>query len=123
MPLTPDFRETIWTRVQRDPTFREELFKEGVECLLAGDMATGKAVLRDYINATIGFEKLGALTEKSAKSLMRMFSPTGNSQAKNLFEILGYLQEKEGVRLEVHPVRHRRRSDSRSSRKTRKFAS
>ncbi len=83
MPLTQDFRETIWTRVQRDPTFREELFREGVECLLAGDMATGKAVLRDDINATIGFEKLGILTEKSAKSLMRMFSPTGNRNGRD----------------------------------------
>ena len=68
MPLTQDFRETIRTRVQRDPTFREELFKEGVECLLAGDMATGKAVLRDYINATIGFEKLEKSAGKKFKS-------------------------------------------------------
>lgn len=88
--LTRDFRETIRTRVQHDPNFREELFKEGIQCLLNGDMDTGKAILRDYINATTGFEELGNLTEKSAKSLMRMFSPKGNPRAKNLFEILGY---------------------------------
>ncbi len=55
MALTRDFKETIQARVERDPAFREELLKEGVECLLSGDMDTGKAVLRDYINATIGF--------------------------------------------------------------------
>src|SRR5262245_24557633 len=97
MALTRDFKETIQARVRRDPAFREELFREGIQRLLTGDVDTGKAILRDYINATIGFEKLGNLTERSAKSLMRMFSPKGNPQAKNLFEILGYLQEKEGV--------------------------
>lgn len=73
MALTRDFKQTIQARVQRDPAFREELLKEGIECLLSGDADTGKAVLRDYINATIGFEELGSLTHKSPKSLMRMF--------------------------------------------------
>ena len=121
--LTRDFKETIQTRVRQDPAFREELFREGIQCLLTGDADTGKAILRDYINATIGFEKLGNLTERSAKSLMRMFSSKGNPQAKNLFEILGYLQEKEGVRLEVHSVKRSQRRDSRSLHRTRKRAS
>ena len=82
MPLTRDFKETIQARIERDPAFREELLKEGVECLLSGDVDTGKAVLRDYINATIGFQELGGLTEKSPKSLMRMFGPNGNPQAR-----------------------------------------
>jgi hypothetical protein len=62
MTLTRDFKETIRARVERDPAFREALLKEGVECLLSGDVETGKTVLRDYINATIGFEALGDLT-------------------------------------------------------------
>ncbi len=93
MDLT-HFRETIRSRVERDSAFREALLKEGVECLLVGDVDTGKALLRDYINATIGFDQLGALTDKSPKSLMRMFSPKGNPQARNLFEVLEYLQKK-----------------------------
>jgi hypothetical protein len=43
------------------------LLKEGVECLLSGDVETGKTVLRDYINATIGFEVLGDPTDKSGR--------------------------------------------------------
>lgn len=62
MPATRDFRETIRARVDRDPAFREELLREGVELLLSGDMEAGKAMLRDYINATIGFRELGGLT-------------------------------------------------------------
>ena len=59
MALTKDFKGTIRARAQRDPAFRKALLQEGVECLLAGDIDTGEAVLRDYINATIGFEELG----------------------------------------------------------------
>ncbi|MXX38192.1 MAG: transcriptional regulator [Gemmatimonadetes bacterium] len=105
MVLTRNFKETIQARIERDPIFREELLKEGVECLLAGDVDTGKAVLRDYINATIGFKELGGLTAKSPKSLMRMFGPNGNPQARNLFEIIGFLQEREGLHLKVQAVR------------------
>ena len=105
MVLTRDFKDTIKDRVERDPAFREELFKEGIECLLTGDVDTGKAVLRDYINATIGFDDLGKITDRSPKSLMRMFGPKGNPQARNLFEIIAHLQEFEGIHLKVHTVR------------------
>lgn len=57
MPLTRVFRETIQVRVELDPAFREELLKEGVECLLPGEVEVGKAVLRDFINETGGFGK------------------------------------------------------------------
>ena len=67
-------------------------------------MDTGRAVLRDYINATIGFEALGRLTGKPPKSLMRMFGPGGNPQARNLFEVIKHLQQREGIRLEVKAV-------------------
>ena len=105
MALTREFRETIQARVRRDPKFRAELLKEGIQCLLSGDVETGKTVLRDYINATVGFDELGAVTDKSPKSLMRMFGPRGNPQARNLFEVIGYLQKKEGLRLEVRSSR------------------
>ena len=105
MTLTRTFKRTIQARIRRDPAFREELFKEGVDCLLSGDVDTGKAVLRDYINATVGFQELGGLTAKSPKSLMRMFSPDGNPQARNLFKVLSCLQEREGFRLTVQLVR------------------
>ena len=71
MTLTGDFKETIKARVQRDPAFREELIKEAIRCIHSGDVDTGKAVMRDYINATIGFEELGNLTHKSPKSLIQ----------------------------------------------------
>ena len=101
MALTRDFKETVQARAKRDAAFRRALLQEGVECLLSGDLDTGKVVLRDYINATLGFEELGSRTSRSPKSLMRMFGPAGNPQARNLFQVIACLQDHEGVRLEV----------------------
>ncbi|MGH9352427.1 MAG: DNA-binding protein [Terriglobia bacterium] len=97
MALTRNFKETVRARVQRDAAFRRELLREGVECLLAGDIQTGKAVLRDYVNATVGFGALATALGRSPKSVMRMLGPSGNPQARNLFKIVGYLQRKERV--------------------------
>ena len=76
MALTRDFKETVRERLQRDPAFREALLTEAVDCLLSSDVETGKSLLRDYVNATIGFGQLGGLTDKSPKSLIRMLSST-----------------------------------------------
>ncbi|HXZ79554.1 MAG TPA: transcriptional regulator [Terriglobales bacterium] len=97
MALTRSFKETIQARVKRDPAFRRELLREGIESFLAGDVETGKTVLRDYINATVGFNELAEATHRSPKSLMRMLGPSGNPQARNLFAIVKYLQKKEKV--------------------------
>ncbi len=105
MPLTRDFKETVQARARRDPAFREGLLKEGVECLLAGDVDAGKIILRDYINATIGFEELSSLTNRPSKSLMRMFGPNGNPHARNLFDVISRIQQHQGVQLEVKAIR------------------
>jgi DNA-binding phage protein len=115
MALTRDFKETIRARVQRDPGFREALLREGIENFLSGDVETGKIILRDFINATVGFHKLSEITHRSAKSLMRMLGPRGNPQARNLFQVVKYLQEAEGVRFEVRPRRAASDSEHRPS--------
>lgn len=112
MPLTRDFKKTVQARIEKDPAFRDELLREGIECLLSGDLDAGKAILRDYINATMGFEKLSSLTHKPAKSLMRMFGPKGNPRARNLLEIISHLQRTGGLRLSLHPIRNRGRKAS-----------
>jgi DNA-binding phage protein len=106
MALTRDFKETIRARVKRDPGFRTAFLREGIENFLSGDVETGKIILRDFINATVGFTKLSNATRRSPKSLMRMLGPRGNPQARNLFEIVAYLQRAEGVRFELRPKRH-----------------
>lgn len=101
MALTREFKETVQARLRSDRRFRKELLREGVECLLAGDLDTGKAMLRDYVNATIGFEELGRRTQRPPKSLMRMLSTNGNPQARNLLEVIQHLQKAEGLHFEL----------------------
>src|SRR5262245_43051002 len=101
MPLTHDFKETIRARAQKEPAFRQALLREAVEAILGGDLETGKAVLRDYVNATVGFQKLESKTHIPAKSLMRMLSPKGSPSAANLTSILTALQKAEGVHFEL----------------------
>jgi hypothetical protein len=108
MALTRDFKETVQARVQRDPAFRIELLREGIERLLAGDIEVAKTVLRDYINATIGYGELAAATHHSSKSLMRMLGPKGNPNARNLLQIVAYLQRHAGVRFQLRPLSRRR---------------
>lgn len=72
MPLTREFRETVQARLRSDRKYRKELLREAVECLLVGDLDTGKAILLDYVKATIGFEDLSRRTKRPSNSLMRM---------------------------------------------------
>lgn len=101
MPLTKSFNETVKADLQKSAEFRRALLREAVGCMVTGDLDTGKSILRQYINGTIGFIKLGTDLGRSPKVLMRMFSPSGNPQARNLFEIIAHLQKIDGTVLEV----------------------
>ena len=101
MPLTHDFKDTVRARAQRDPAFRQALLREAVECILNGDLGTGKAVLRNYVDATVGFQDLEKRTHIPAKSLMRMLGPNGSPSVANFSSILMALQKTEGVHFEL----------------------
>ena len=103
MAATKSFKELVQGRVAKDPAFAAALLREGIDTMLTGDVDTGKAILRDYIKGTVGFEKLGEATDTPAKSLIRMFGPRGNPQARNIFGVIGYLQKQAGVEFHVTP--------------------
>src|SRR4030066_1646855 len=101
MPITRKFRETILSRAEHDVVFRRQMLTEAVNEMLTGDLEAGKAMLRDYINATITFEKLAKKRGKSSKSIHRMLGPRGNPRAENILEIIKILQGHEKVKLQV----------------------
>jgi hypothetical protein len=124
MALTRDFRETVQADMKRDPAFRRGILSDALESLLSGEVGLGKELLRDYINATVGFPKLAARTKIHVKTLHQMFGPNGNPTARNLFEIVAYLQHAEGVRFEVRSTRAALRTKRRpSARGTKRTAS
>jgi DNA-binding phage protein len=109
-PLAAPFDDIVRDRAARDVKFRRGLLREAMDCLLASEIGPAKSMLRNYINATIGFEGLSVRTKIPSKSLYRMFSRTGNPQAHNLFTVLTQLQQVEGIRLtttvqKIAPVR------------------
>jgi DNA-binding phage protein len=101
MALTRKFSETVKADLEQSAEFRRALLSEALSSMASGDLETGKIALREFVNGTVGFAKLGAALGRSPKSLMRMLSPTGNPQARNLFEMVAYLQKVEGTVLEV----------------------
>ena len=105
MPITRKFRETILSRAEHDVVFRRQMLTEAVNEMLTGDLEAGRAMLRDYINATITFEKLAKKMGKSSKSIHRMLGPRGNPRAENILEIIKILQAHEHVTLIVKTKR------------------
>ena len=101
MPLSRNFTETVRERARLQPKFRRALLRNAVEVLLSGEVETGKALLRRYVNATVGFRQLARELGKHEKSLMQMLSPAGNPQARNLFGMIEALQRLEGVEFSI----------------------
>lgn len=101
MALTRDFKLTIRERAQADPEFRVGLLTEAAECLLNDEVNVAKSLLRDYVNATLGFKQLGTLTDKKPQSLMRMLSASGNPSINNISKVMASLRQHEGIQLHV----------------------
>lgn len=104
MALTRSFRETFIQRVQMDSAFAQALLDEATTLFLSGEPKTARLMLRDLVNATIGFEQLATVTAKPSKSLHRMLSPTGNPSMDNLAAIFRAVRERLHVSLQAHSV-------------------
>ncbi len=87
MALTRNFKQTVVERVERDPKFAKALLDEAATLFLRGEPESARVILRDLVNATIGFEQLARITDKPSKSLHRMLSPRGNPSMDNLAAI------------------------------------
>lgn len=101
MALTRDFKETILERAKTDAGFRIGLLTEAAECLLNNETGVAKTLLRDYVNATLGFQELAIIVDKKPTSLMRMLSEKGNPSIKNISQVLAAVRQYEGVELHV----------------------
>ncbi len=117
MPLTRDFRETVKARAEADPAFRAGLYQEAVLAMLDGDLPTARILLRDFVNATIGFAALAGRMGVHEKSLMRMLGNAGNPSAANLLTALQVLKEQCGILLNVQasPAKPPRRRQPREA--------
>lgn len=111
-PLTRDAHETTVELLREDPAFARALLDEAASLMLNGEPRVARALLRDLVNATVGFESLSALIGKPSKSIHRMLSFRGNPCMDNLSAIFGALRKKLRVEMEVRSVEQRRRKAS-----------
>jgi DNA-binding phage protein len=102
MSITRDYKETINERIKRDPEFTAAMLDEAITLFLNGEPQVARLVLRDLVNATVGFEELSLEVEKPSKSLHRMLSARGNPTMDNLTKIIGILRKKLALDIEVH---------------------
>lgn len=99
MALTRDFKETIKERTARDPTFAKAMLDEAATAFLNGEPHVARLILRDLVNAAVGFEGLAAETNRPSKSLHRMLSENGNPSMDNLAAIFGAVRRLLGVQI------------------------
>ena len=104
MALTRDFKETVVARVRRDPKFAKALLDEAATLFLNGEPETARLILRDLVNATVGFEGLAQTTQMPSKSLHRMLSERGNPSMDNLAAIFDAVRSKLKVGITVRTV-------------------
>jgi DNA-binding phage protein len=100
MALTRDFKETVATRVQNDPAFAQALLDEAITLFINGEPDSAKLILRDLVNATVGFEALALEIDKPSKSLHRMLSKSGNPTMSNISAVFAAI--KRTLKVEVH---------------------
>jgi len=101
MALTRNFKQTVVERVRRDPEFAKAMLDEAVMLFLNGEPETARVILRDLVNATVGFEALAAETARPSKSLHRMLSPRGNPSMDNLAIIFSAVRRNLKVGIKV----------------------
>jgi DNA-binding phage protein len=102
--ITRDASQTIQERVQADQAFAAALLNEAASLFLNGEPETARLILRDLVNATVGFEELAKETARPSKSLHRMLSARGNPTMDNLTAILQVLRKRLGVSLDVQVI-------------------
>ncbi len=105
MALTRHFKQTVVARVRREPAFGRHLLDEAATLLLNGEPAPARTILRDLVNATLGFESLAVETGTPAKSLHRMLSARGNPGMEKLAAVFSALRRALGVRITVRVIK------------------
>jgi len=99
MVLTRDFKETVLARVENDPAFAQALLDEAITLFINGEPDSAKLILRDLVNATVGFEALAEEIHKPSKSLHRMLSSAGNPTMSNISAVFAAIKRKLNVQV------------------------
>lgn len=92
-PLTKDVNEMSEEEIQSDSDLAIAILEEAISVFINGEPDVARLMLRNLVNATVGFETLATKTDKPSKSLHRMLSAKGNPTMDNLVAIVSVLRE------------------------------
>ena len=84
MALTRDFKETVAAACRTIRPSPRPFWMRPSRCSSMASRNPAKLILRDLVNATVGFEALADEIHKPAKSLHRMLSKSGNPTMSNI---------------------------------------
>jgi DNA-binding phage protein len=104
--LTVDSSRTVQARIKADPAFAEALLREATEMFLNGEAEAARLLLRDVVNATVGFEKIAEATNRPSKSVHRMLSARGNPTMESLTAVFSAIRKVLNITFETRTVHH-----------------
>ncbi len=104
--LTVDSSLTVQNRIKTDPAFAEALLREATDMFLNGEAEAARLLLRDVVNATVGFEQIALETNRPSKSVHRMLSARGNPTMESLAAVFGAMRKVLNVSFETRTVHH-----------------
>ena len=104
MPLTRSFRETVQARARRDIKFRQALLGEAMQALLDGNLEEGRAALALVHQRHDRFRKTRHSARPIAQEPDAHVRAVGQSHRRKSAGVIGVLQAKTGVRLQVRAV-------------------
>lgn len=87
MALTIDYKEGVLKDLRENPEMAREYYREAVRAIINGETDTGGVMLRDLVNAGIGFQRLAQETGIRAPNLHRALSPDGNPTMRTFGKI------------------------------------
>jgi DNA-binding phage protein len=103
--LTVDSSATVQARIKSDPAFAEALLREATDMFLNGEAEAARLLLRDVVNATVGFEQIALATNRPSKSVHRMLSARGNPTMESLAVVFSAIRKVLNVSFETRTVR------------------
>ena len=98
------YRSAVTGSGWSDPAFAQALLDEAITLFVKGEPESAKLILRDLVNATVGFEGLADEIHKPAKSLHRMLSKSGNPTMNNISAVFAAIKRALGVEVRARIV-------------------
>ncbi len=108
--LTVDSSATIQDRIKAQPAFAETLLREATDMFLNGEAEAARLLLRDVVNATVGFEQIALATNRPSKSVHRMLSARGNPTMENLTAVFTAIRNVLNITFETHTIHRVRKA-------------